>query len=194
MKILATALLLASSIAAHCLDLGSPTSHTPYDPYMAPVSRVLRSVNGGAEDDMDRVRTLMRTGRSFRYSYSSSNPYVADLPSRTAARRAGDCKAKSLWLIDQLGDANVRYVIGKARRSSKLSHAWVLWEHNNRWWILDCTMTREPIPADRVGRNEYIPFYSYAKNTAYRHATTSTMVATTQRGTSQKAVASRQAR
>jgi hypothetical protein len=88
----------------------------------------------------------------------------------TAATRAGDCKAKSLWLVDQLGDSSVRYVIGKAKRSAKISHAWVMWQHEGRWWILDCTNTTKIIPADRVSRDEYIPLYSYDRSGSYRHA------------------------
>src|SRR5687768_2301350 len=119
---------------------------------------------------MERVRDLMRKGHKFRYSFT--DPYVAALPHITATRKAGDCKAKSLWLCDQLGDENVRYVIGKSRRNAKISHAWLLWKNEGRWWILDCTNTARPIPADSVSRNQYIPLYSYDRAASYRHAST----------------------
>jgi hypothetical protein len=119
---------------------------------------------------MERVRELMRQGRNFRYSFT--DPYVAAPPLVTATRKAGDCKAKSLWLCDQLGDENVRYVIGKSRRSAKLSHAWVMWKFDGRWWILDCTNTTRPIAADTVSKDVYIPLYSFDRTAAYRHATT----------------------
>jgi hypothetical protein len=124
---------------------------------------------------MDRVRQLMHEGRAFRYSFTS--PYLAATPAVTETTRAGDCKAKALWLADQLNDASVRFVIGKARRTSQMSHAWLLWEHANRWWILDCTNNWDPIPADRVSSNQYIPYYSFAKNGEYRHQATALMVA-----------------
>jgi transglutaminase-like putative cysteine protease len=81
------------------LDLGFPASATPYDAYMYPVKQVLTRL-ASEETSMDRVRRLMRDGREFRYSFTS--PYVAATPDVTAATRSGDCKAKALWLADQL--------------------------------------------------------------------------------------------
>lgn len=163
-----------SGLAAADLDLGSPASATPYDPYMSPVRQVLTHLKT-EENSMDRVRSLMHEGRAFRYSFTS--PYVAATPDVTAATRAGDCKAKALWLADQLNDQSVRFVIGKARRTSQMSHAWLLWQHENRWWILDCTNNWDPIPADRVSASRYIPYYSFAKNGEYRHRSTQLLVA-----------------
>ena len=161
-----SAVLLAKLSAFGIIDLGS-AGQTPYDRFMSPVKQVLSTL----EDDkapMERAQKLMRIGRGFRYSYT--DPYNAASPEVTASTRAGDCKAKSLWLVDQLGDSSVRYVIGKAKRSSKISHAWVMWQHEGRWWILDCTNTSRPIAADSVSKNEYIPLYSYDRSGSYRHA------------------------
>jgi len=159
----------ASLFASADLDLGSRAAGTPYDPYLRPVKEVLSSLHGGAPS-MERVRRLMREGRSFHYSFT--DPYVAALPAVTATRKAGDCKAKSLWLCEQLGDPNLRYVIGKSRRGARLSHAWVMWQHAGGWWILDCTNTNRPIPASSISKNEYIPLYSYDRTSAYHHAST----------------------
>lgn len=168
--------LAASSVAfANTpMDLGSPSNFTPYDRYMAPVKQVMTHL-AGEEDSMDRVRQLMHEGRNFRYSFTE--PYIAATPEHTAAIRAGDCKAKALWLADQLNDASVRFVIGKARSTSQISHAWLIWQHDSRWWILDCTNNREPIPADHVSSSQYIPLYSFAKNGAYRHHATQSYMA-----------------
>jgi hypothetical protein len=160
------ALLFVKASALAIVDLGS-AGHTPYDRFMSPVKQVLGSLDKEGAS-MEQVQKLMRIGRGFRYSYT--DPYNPARPEVTAATRAGDCKAKSLWLCDQLGDASVRYVIGKAKRSAKISHAWVMWQHEGRWWILDCTNTSKPIPADRVSSNEYIPLYSYDRSGSYRHA------------------------
>jgi hypothetical protein len=130
-----------------------------------------------ADSSMDKVRNLMREGRGFRYSFTA--PYVAATPEVTAATRAGDCKAKALWLADQMNDSSVRFVIGKARRSSQMSHAWLMWQHDNRWWILDCTNNWEPVAADRVSNNQYIPYYSFAKTGEYRHQATEILTAQT---------------
>jgi hypothetical protein len=179
-KLLLAALALLCSnglvLARTELDLGFPASATPYDSYMYPVKKVLTRLSS-EETSMDRVRRLMHEGRAFRYSFTS--PYVAATPDVTAATRSGDCKAKALWLADQLNDDSIRFVIGKARRSSQMSHAWLLWQHDNRWWILDCTKNWDPIPADRVSSSEYIPYYSFAKGGEYRHRATQIALADT---------------
>jgi len=170
-KILAVLTLLsAAAVAPAAVDLGTPASASPYEPYMRPVKQVLGSLaSNGAS--MDRVKELMREGRSFRYSFTE--PYVAQLPETTARTRTGDCKAKSLWIADQIDDRNnIRYVIGKARRTSKISHAWVMWNDGSQWWILDPTNTSRPIAANSVSKNEYIPLYSYDSRRCYRHAAT----------------------
>jgi hypothetical protein len=148
------------------VNLGAEAKTTPYDPYLRSVKEVLAALPGESPS-LNRVRGLMRHGRNFRYSYT--DPYVAADPDVTATRKAGDCKAKSLWLCDRLGDRNVRYVIGKSRRNSPLSHAWVLWKHDGRWWILDCTNQTQPIAADSISPAEYIPLYSYDRTSAYCH-------------------------
>jgi hypothetical protein len=171
--------LLASQVMAFSrssLDLGLPASETPYDSYMGPVKQVLTHL-GSQDDSMDQVRHLMHIGRAFRYSFTS--PYVAATPEQTAMTRSGDCKAKALWLADQLNDQSVRFVIGRARRTSQMSHAWLMWQHDNRWWILDCTNNWDPIPADHVSSNQYIPLYSFSRNGEYRHRATQLLVAST---------------
>ncbi len=163
-------LLVAARLSAlAAVDLGTAAEVTPYDAYMHPVKQVLSNLSG-EEPTMDRVRSLMREGRNFRYLYS--DPYNAALPAVTASTRAGDCKAKALWLCDQLNDPKVRFVVGKTSAHAKLSHAWVLWQHVGHWWILDCTNASAPIAADRIPRSEYIPLYSWSKNGEYRHAAT----------------------
>ena len=175
-KSLFAALLLAPTAAFAAVDLGQPAS-TPYDAYMRPVKQVLSSLQGH-QTDMKRVQDLLRTGRSFRYSFT--DPYTAATPAVTAQTKSGDCKAKSLWLADQIGDSSIRYVIGLARSSSKMSHAWLMWNDGRAWWILDPTNASRPIAADSVSKNEYIPQYSWNRSGSYRHnATTSYLTSTT---------------
>jgi hypothetical protein len=169
------ALFAARFTALGALDLGSQSISTPYDPYMRPVKDVLGSL-AGQNASMEQVCKLMREGRSFRYSFT--DPYVPALPAMTADRKAGDCKAKSLWLCSQLGDEKVRYVIGKVRRNAKLSHAWLLWQNEGRWWILDCTNASRPIAAETLPEHQYIPLYSYDKSGCYRHSPTTSIAVT----------------
>ncbi len=170
------------------VDLGSAVSRTPYESYMSPVKQVLGSVHDSAPT-MDRVAALMRQGRLFRYSHT--DPYNPALPEQTAKRRVGDCKDKALWLCDQLQDSSARFVIGKMKRSSRISHAWVMWQaEGGRWWILDCTMNFSPIPADSVSPDAYVPLYSYGKGSAFRHTGGNSQIASVA-GTAKAPVASK---
>ena len=163
------ALLVTAAFASARPDLsnGRP-GPTPYDPYCGPVDAVMHRLDG-PPPTFNTVAALVRQGFAFKYVFDA--PYVAQSPQVTAAKRAGDCKAKSLWLASRMNDANVRYVIGKARRTSKISHAWLMWKNEGRWWILDPTNAAEPIPADAVGPDDYLVNYSYDRTGSYCHDT-----------------------
>lgn len=166
-SILSLAALLLSSFASQAaVDLGSSTRSTPYDSYMSPVKQVFASLHGEGAS-MDRVNSLMREGRGFRYAHT--DPYNPATPQQTASRKVGDCKDKALWLCDQLQDSSARFVIGKMKRNARISHAWVMWQHEGRWFILDCTMNSAPIAADKVGNDDYVPLYSFTKGAEFRH-------------------------
>ncbi|MDR3403502.1 MAG: hypothetical protein P4L99_13475 [Chthoniobacter sp.] len=165
---LTISLLLLTKLASFAaVDLGTATDHTPYDRFLTPVKEVFNSMHGEGAT-MDKVQAAMRTGRAFRYAHNE--PYLPAMPQETAAKRTGDCKDKALWLMDQLQDPSARFVIGKMTRGAKLSHAWVMWQHDGQWWILDCTMLSRPIPADKAGPNDYVPLYSYSRSAEFRHS------------------------
>ncbi len=165
--LLTAALFLLTKLAlSAAVDLGTSTDHTPYDRYMTPVKEVLDSMHGEAAS-MDKVQSAMREGRAFHYAHTE--PYLPAMPQETEARHEGDCKDKALWLMNQIQDPSARFVIGKMTRGAKLSHAWVMWQHDGKWWILDCTMLSKPIAADKVGANDYVPLYSYSRTAAFRH-------------------------
>jgi hypothetical protein len=167
---LSLALLLTAKFAASAaFDSGTPSDYTPYDRYMSPVRSVL-SHPATKKASMEQVKKLMVEGRNFRYRME--NPYVAAMPATTAAKRSGDCKDKALWLASQLGDSDVRFVIGKTEPGVRISHAWVMWKNEGRWWVLDCTLRHSPIAADDLPSNRYIPLYSYSKGSTFRHAAT----------------------
>ena len=154
--------------------VGLPTDSTPYDQYLSPVRRVFGGL-GSSSASMARVEELMSEGRKFRYQFNE--PYTAAPPEVTAERRRGDCKSKSLWLCWEMKDASVRFVVGRLHRRSRMQHAWLYWRHSGQWWILDCTTRTKPVPADSVGLDEYIPYYSYDREGEYRHRATEIVVA-----------------
>lgn len=151
-----------------------PTGFTPYDRYLGAIRNVMAELPDRRKS-LNATCRLLRTAYGFRYS--PGDPYRADSPAVTAARKAGDCKAKALWLYDQLGDASVLYVIGKVSRASKNSHAWLYWQWENRWWILDPTNQNAPIAADTVAPGRYVPYYSFTTDATYRHPATYLLVA-----------------
>jgi hypothetical protein len=146
-----------------------PTGFTPYDRYLGVVRNVMADLPA-RKKSLGATCRLLHTARSFRYS--PGDPYRADSPAVTAARKAGDCKAKALWLYDQLGDASVLYVIGKVSRTAKNSHAWLYWRWEGRWWILDPTNQIAPIAADSIAPGRYVPYYSFTQGATYRHPAT----------------------
>lgn len=176
MKFIALAIFafVASSLNASAIDLGNASSGTPYERYMTPVKSTLAAL-GKEKPTMEKVNALMKEGRSFRYHMD--NPYLPAAPSVTEQTRTGDCKDKALWLCDKLNDSSVRFVIGKTHRNAKISHAWVLWKNEGRFWILDCTLNRAPVAADTLSEDRYVPLYSYAKGTAFRHGVSSANIA-----------------
>ena len=150
-----------------------PTTFTPYDRYLGSVRAVMANLEP-RDSTMTLAARLMKEGHRFRYCVC--DPYRADPPALTESRRAGDCKSKALWLYDNLGDRNALFVIGKAEKRARTSHAWVYWRSDDRWWILDCTERADPIAADSVSSDRYVPYYSFGKGAAYRHKATRLML------------------
>ncbi len=167
--------LIAGSLTfasiAQAVDLGYKAGRTPYDRYMSPVKKVLSNV-GGEEDSLRDVTRLMKVGHRFRYSFN--RPYTAMPPAVTEKNRSGDCKDKALWLLSRINDDSARFVIGRASNRSTISHAWVMWKNDGRWWVLDCTNNSRPLPADKLGSDKYIPLYSYGTDGVYVHSATRT--------------------
>ncbi len=156
------------SIAERELSL-QPAAYTPYDRYSGSVRTVIARLDH-RPTTMSRVKQLMDEAHGFRYR--SADPYLAALPEVTAAAHAGDCKAKSLWLYDQLGDPSALYVIGKTIRGTPSNHAWIYWRCDSRWWILDPTNRSVPVAADTLPSDRYVPYYSFGKDGTFRHRAT----------------------
>jgi hypothetical protein len=150
------------------LDL-QPTGSTPYDRYFSSVRYVIGAMEPHGAT-MAGACHLMKIGHSF--AYKTRDPYRPDPPKLTELQHSGDCKSKALWLYDNLADSGALFVIGKAEKNLRTSHAWVYWRCDGRWWILDCTERADPIAADSVSPNRYVPYYSFGKLGTYRHPAT----------------------
>lgn len=131
-----------------------------YEAYARPIRSVMNRLDN-EDAEFDRVCELMRRGRQFRYRMH--HPYRACPPEVTEALREGCCKDKSLWLASRMDDDSIRYVIGRARRSSNGLHAWLHWQSGGRTWVLDCTNHSRPLRRDRLPPGEYVAMYQWSK-------------------------------
>lgn len=168
-------LVFTGSLRAGEVDLGHPASGTPYDRYHGPVREVFSRCSESPAA-VEKVRSFLRTARRFRYYFDPANPYIPAPPQVTEATRSGDCKAKSLWLLEKMSDHSARYVVGKPVATSRLSHAWLLWPKNGVWYAADPTMESDLLLAERIVGRKLIPQYSYQGSTAYVHPSYSTYV------------------
>jgi len=162
----AIAILISGGLAL-AQDLGKPTSKTPFDAYLGPMRSVLSSL-GSNHPELPEVEGYVKTGRAFRYYMK--DPLVPQTPQETESSRAGDCKAKSLWVAYKMDDRSARFIVGRAHASSGMNHAWLLWKGPSGWLILDPTLLSTPIDVNRVGRTEYTPRYSYSASGKFIHA------------------------
>ena len=159
--------LLSLSPLALGQDLGSSTGSTPYDKYFGRVFSTLSSLSSN-EAPLDQVNEYMKTGRGFRYYMKT--PYIPQTPEETESSRSGDCKAKSLWVAYKMDDRKVRFVVGRIKSVTNMSHAWLLWNGPSGWMVLDPTFYSRPLDVARLGPGEFTPLFSYSPGGKYRHA------------------------
>jgi len=138
---------------------------TPYDRYLDPLRDVFEETRDSKDPSMEEVQVFIREGRAFHYSHT--RPYLPASPEETAARHAGDCKDKALWLLEKMRGDGV-FIVGKLSKGEKLSHAWLEWENQGTIWILDATMLNKPVPRNKIGRNEYIRLYGYTREHSFQ--------------------------
>ena len=131
-----------------------------YEAYARPIRSVMNRLSND-DADYGRVCDLMRQGRQFRYRMH--HPYQARSPEITEAQREGCCKDKSLWLASRINDDSLQYVIGRARRSSNMKHAWLQWKSGGHTWVLDCTNYSRPLRKDLLPPGQYVSMYQWSK-------------------------------
>ena len=172
--LLLSALVSLSSATCFADALLLTVNATPYDRQMDRIRPVLNTTSRTAVENTSLavVNQWMSDLRDIPYGYQM----VWKTPSEVESRNPADCKGKAVALYQRMkanGASNVRLVIGKRAPTSKMTHAWLVWDTNNGSFVLDPTFNYSATKADRVGRNSYVPLYAYAGSKKFRAASTS---------------------
>jgi hypothetical protein len=142
---------------------------TPYDNQMARVRPVLDSLPSEVPGSisLSMVNQWMRGLRRLPYRYSRE----WQTPDEVRAARRADCKGKAIamyQLMQWIGAANVRFVIGKHHAGDWFTHAWLEWETADGNFVLDPTFNRHVVRAEELNSSKYIPLYVYEGTLRYR--------------------------
>ncbi len=170
---LATATCFASSLLL-------PVDSTPYDRQMSRIRPVLVASKSGSPRQQVSLATVnqwMGDLRGIPYGYHLEWRTPAEVESRNPA----DCKGKAVALYQRMqacGADGVRLVIGKRAATSRVTHAWLVWETNNGRFVLDPTFNSMACRSESVGERAYVPLYAYAGAQKFRAAPTSSLLAT----------------
>ena len=95
-------------------------------------------------------------------------PACAGLPHNGPCRLCAPAGHARLPLV--IDANNVRLVIGKRTSTSRMTHAWLVWETNSGTYVLDPTINWMACRSEQVGSRSYIPFYAFDSAHKYRAA------------------------
>lgn len=172
--LLLTALIGFSSASCFADALLLTVNATPYDRQMDRIRPVLTTSASASshQTSIAIVNHWMTDLRDIPYGYQM----VWKTPNEVESRNPADCKGKAVALYQRMrenGATNVRLVIGKRAPTSRMTHAWLVWETDNGSFILDPTFNYNATRAEKVGRGSYVPLYAYAGSRKFRAASTS---------------------
>jgi predicted transglutaminase-like cysteine proteinase len=144
---------------------------------------------------MSRIRpVLVSTAANVtqQISVSQVNQWMGDLrdipygyhmewktPSEVKTRQPADCKGKAVALYERMqasGAKNVRLVIGKRAPTSRVTHAWLVWENSGSTYVLDPTFNWMACHSEQIGEGSYVPLYAYAGSKKFRAASSTLYV------------------
>jgi len=150
---------------------------TPYDRQMNRIRPVLLSTPNTSEQQLSLtlVNRWMGDLRDIPYGYQME----WKTPSEVESRRPADCKGKAVALYDRMqanGAKNLRLVIGKRAPTSRVTHAWLVWETSGGSYVLDPTFNWMACRSEHTDGGSYVPLYAYAGTKKFR-ATSSTLYA-----------------
>lgn len=169
---LAAAVICLSTASCFASALLLPVDSTPYDRQMNRIRPVLlaKGANSGHDLPLAVVNQWMGDLRDIPYAYHME----WKTPSEVGSGAPADCKGKAVALYERMqssGAKNVRLVIGKRAPTSRMTHAWLVWETARGTYVLDPTFHWAACRAEDVDAGSYVPLYVYAGSRKYRSAT-----------------------
>ncbi len=171
--------IFALAAAALCLSMAScfasstfvSVPSSPYDWQMTRILPALLAKSSSSQISLPLVNNWMGDLRDIPYRYHSEWKTPAEVQSNQSA----DCKGKAVLLYERMqrnGARNVRLVIGKRGATSRVTHAWLLWETDGRTFVLDPTFNWTACRSEDVRPGSYVPLYAYSGAKKYRAAAT----------------------
>ena len=175
---LAAAVVCLSTASCFASALFLPVKATPYDRQMTRIRPILLSGKATSEQQVSLtlVNQWMGDLRGIPYGYHME----WRTPLEVQSRQPADCKGKAVALYEKMqagGAKNVRLVIGKRAPTSRMTHAWLVWETGSATYVLDPTFNWMACHSEQIDAGSYVPMYAYAGSKKFRAATTSTLYA-----------------
>src|SRR4051812_36694913 len=167
--LLATVVCL-STASCFAASVFLSVASTPYDRQMTRIRPILATPSEGTRDvSLALVNHWMEDLRDIPYGYQME----WKTPFEVQTRQPADCKGKAVALYQRMqahGAKNVRLVIGKRAPTSRMTHAWLIWETDSGSYVLDPTFNWMAWRAEQVSESSYVPFYAYAGDKKFRAA------------------------
>jgi len=163
-----------STASCFASSLFLPVDSTPYDRQMnriRPVLTSVKSTSAARHVSLSTVNQWMEDLRDIPYGYHME----WKTPSEVESREPSDCKGKAVALYQRMhacGATNVRLVIGKRAPTSRMTHAWLVWETVGGTYVLDPTFNWMASNSEQISESAYVPLYAYTGRTKYKAAVT----------------------
>lgn len=158
-----------STASCFAASLFLSVESTPYDRQMSRVRPIITASRGAQAHDvsMTLVNHWMEDLRGIPYGFHME----WKTPEEVESGQSADCKGKAVALYQKMkenGAKNVRLVIGRRAPTSKVTHAWLVWETEQGDYVLDPTFNWMARRADEIGDRSYVPLYAFAGNRKYK--------------------------
>lgn len=151
---------------------------TPYDRQMSRIRPVLLDAANTVPQQLplSTVNQWMGDLRDIPYGYQQE----WKTPLEVQPGKPADCKGKAVALYQRMqagGARNLRLVIGKRAPTSRMTHAWLVWETDGATYVLDPTFNWNACPAEQIRERSYVPLYAYAGSRKFRAAAADMLIA-----------------